>query len=95
MPNVNDAHTTTINLEHNKAYRVIEKKDAIVLKENDAYETAAVTAIPLADNEAYRVIERKDAIVTRKNDAYEAGAILSVKETVVDNQNIIYYDTIT
>ena len=40
-----------------------------------------------------RVIEKKDAILTRKNYAYEAGATLSVRETMVDNQNIMYAKT--
>ena len=82
MHNANEALTTVLDLVQNDAYQAIEKKDAIILNDNDAYESAAAngahaTTISLADNDAYNVIERKDVIVTGKNDAYGAAATLS------------------
>ena len=39
--NANEAQTTDIELTRNDAYEVIEKKDAIILNDNVAYESAA------------------------------------------------------
>ena len=90
MHNTNEAHTTALDLVQNDAYQAIEKKDAIILNDNDAYESAAAngahaTTIPLAENDAYNVIERKDAVVTGQSNAYEAVATLS---GLVDEQNM-------